>query len=312
MLARGRWDQLRPGPPRSLTHFRKPTERDQLTQFPARFEKTKLCSLRYLRYKTPLASKPRTQFVNTGIELPAGEAIEEEIVPDYDARHYFPVESGSVFNQRYEALAKLGWGSCSTVWLVRDLCRWRWQSERYLTLKVGNCDFKDQNSAAHERRLEEHIASANPKHSGRNYVRTFARHFEEKGPNGTHMWDMLESRDLFAGALDEGGSYRPAAHLAHMIALLAAQNDEGKLCSTASEWYGGPFFDEEGNFLHEHVIPHDLRLEDTVTSLEGVQKQLFLSFPLKMLQWLPEDRKTAKELAADAWLSDESIKGQDS
>lgn len=62
-----------------------------------------------------------------------------------------------------------------------------------------------------------------------------------------------------------------------------------------------------GNFLHQHLIPRGLKLEDTVTCLQGEQKSQFLSFARKMLQWLPEDRKTAKELVEDPWLSDESI-----
>jgi len=39
-----------------------------------------------------------------------------------------------------------------------------------------------------------------------------------------------------------------------------------------------------------------------VSALEGEEKRLFLSFVSKMLQWLPEDRKTAKELLEDPWL----------
>ena len=81
------------------------------------------------------------------------------------------------------------------------------------------------------------------------------------------MWNLLEGRDLLTRALDDSGKYRPDAHIAEMIALLgpppkellvrereglgwnwapAIQNDEGKLCTKACEWYGGPFFDENG------------------------------------------------------------------
>lgn len=63
-----------------------------------------------------------------------------------------------------------------------------------------------------------------------------------------------------------------------------------------------------GNFLHQQLIPRDLKIEDTVNCLQGEQKSQFLSFARKMLQWLPEDRKTARELVEDPWLSDESIK----
>lgn len=60
--------------------------------------------------------------------------------------------------------------------------------------------------------------------------------------------------------------------------------------------------------MHKDLIPHNLKMEDTVNSLEGEQKVQFLSFAKKMLQWLPENRKTAKELIQDPWLSDDSIR----
>ena len=79
-------------------------------------------------------------------------------------------------------------------------------------------------------------------------------------------------------------------------------NSEGKLCQTAREYYGGPFFNSEAEFMHKDLIPTETRLEDSVLSLEGEDKRLFLDFIKQMLQWLPEDRKTAKELLEDPWL----------
>lgn len=38
------------------------------------------------------------------------------------------------------------------------------------------------------------------------------------------------------------------------------------------------------------------RLADTVTELVGDEKDVFLDFASGMLQWLPENRKTAREL----------------
>jgi serine/threonine protein kinase len=58
--------------------------------------------------------------------------------------------------------------------------------------------------------------------------------------------------------------------------------------------------------MHKDLIPTDVRLEDSVLSLEGEDKRLFLDFIKKMLQWLPEDRKTAKELLEDPWLQENS------
>jgi hypothetical protein len=54
--------------------------------------------------------------------------------------------------------------------------------------------------------------------------------------------------------------------------------------------------------MHKDLIPTDVRLEDTILSLEGEDKLLFLDFVRRMLQWLPEDRTTAKELIDDIWL----------
>lgn len=81
------------------------------------------------------------------------------------------------------------------------------------------------------------------------------------------MWNLLERRDLFSKSHDVDGTYNPAAHLAEMIALLgpppkelisrerdglawnwapAAQNAAGAMCTTAADWFGGPFFDDKG------------------------------------------------------------------
>jgi hypothetical protein len=49
------------------------------------------------------------------------EKIEEESVPGYKAESFYPVILGDVFNSRYQVLAKLGFGTASTVWLCRDL-----------------------------------------------------------------------------------------------------------------------------------------------------------------------------------------------
>lgn len=47
--------------------------------------------------------------------------IEEEDIPGYKAETFYPVTLGDVFNSRYQALAKLGFGTASTIWLCKDL-----------------------------------------------------------------------------------------------------------------------------------------------------------------------------------------------
>lgn len=56
--------------------------------------------------------------------LPSDLPIEEETIPNYDPEDFYPVNPGDIFHNRYEAIAKVGWGSCSTVWLARDLHRY--------------------------------------------------------------------------------------------------------------------------------------------------------------------------------------------
>ncbi|KAJ9198984.1 hypothetical protein DTO021D3_8558 [Paecilomyces variotii] len=110
---------------------------------------------------------------------------------------------------------------------------------------------------------------------------------------GVLIWNMMEGKDLFKHIRSSKGDYDARAHIAEMIA---------KLCHTAREYFGGPFFNSEGEFMHKDLIPTDVSLEGLVYSLEGDDKQLFLNFVRKMLQWLPEHRKTAKELLEDPWL----------
>lgn len=58
-----------------------------------------------------------------------------------------------------------------------------------------------------------------------------------------------------------------------------------------------------GEFLYEDLIPSDLNLPDSVLSLEGEDKTLFLDFVGQMLQWLPEKRKSADDLLKHPWLA---------
>jgi hypothetical protein len=52
--------------------------------------------------------------------IPEDCQFEEEANPGYNAGNFYPVRIGEVLKSRYEVLAKLGFGMCSTVWLCRD------------------------------------------------------------------------------------------------------------------------------------------------------------------------------------------------
>ena len=47
--------------------------------------------------------------------------IEEESIPTYRPERFYPVRVGEVFNDKYQVVGKLGYGSSATVWLCCDL-----------------------------------------------------------------------------------------------------------------------------------------------------------------------------------------------
>lgn len=66
-------------------------------------------------------STPRT-FPETGFEaIEQDQLVEEETVPDSRLSFYYPVRMGETLDDRFQVVAKLGYGSCSTIWLARDL-----------------------------------------------------------------------------------------------------------------------------------------------------------------------------------------------
>lgn len=69
----------------------------------------------------PLRIQP-TPLVATS-SLPSDTLVEEERLPEYNFEHFFPVNPEDLLHNRYEVIAKLGWGRYSTVRLARDMIR---------------------------------------------------------------------------------------------------------------------------------------------------------------------------------------------
>lgn len=102
----------------------------------------------------------------------------------------------------------------------------------------------------------------------------------------------------------------------HML----VRRKDGRVCGTAEEYFCGPFFDNNGmtvlpilnashsnsriilgRFLYKDLIP-DRKLDDTVSFLEGAEREAFLDLAKGMLAWNPDARKTAGELAKHPFL----------
>lgn len=133
---------------------------------------------------------------------------------------------------------------------------------------------------------------------------------------GVLLWNILGNQELFQQVHNKHGRYDAKSHLAEMIALLGpppgalltkskamsehnwpqpVMNDTGALCNNAQEFFAGPFFNTEDEFHYNQLI-QCRNLEDTVPFLEKSDREEFLSFIRDMLTWLPEKRKTAREL----------------
>ncbi|KAI2830881.1 hypothetical protein CBS147320_6657 [Aspergillus niger] len=113
------------------------------------------------------------------------------------------------------------------------------------------------------------------------------------------IWDLYEGGSLFTGQDPVDERYRSRAHLAEMINLLdpppASLPTQGELRDK--------FFSSEGAFLHPDLLTDRVPLEERETTLEGeAERDVFLRFMRKMLQWEPSRRSSAKELAEDEWI----------
>ncbi|KAI1399226.1 hypothetical protein F4819DRAFT_429346 [Hypoxylon fuscum] len=90
--------------------------------------------------------------VNGFEALPAHQKFEEETVPAYKADNFYPVKQGDIFKSRYQVVTKLGFGTCSTVWLCRDL-----EKNGFLALKVGTA--QDATKSNKELAISQHLCS---------------------------------------------------------------------------------------------------------------------------------------------------------
>ncbi|ODA84203.1 hypothetical protein RJ55_02721 [Drechmeria coniospora] len=73
-------------------------------------------------------------------------------------------------------------------------------------------------------------------------------------------------------------------------------NSRGERYYNMNQYWGGPFFDDHGKIFRQDLIDEERSLADTVTEIGGDEKETFLDFASCMLQWIPDERKTAKEL----------------
>jgi hypothetical protein len=65
---------------------------------------------------------PPRDFPTSGFQvIDPSDQVEEERLPFYKRNDYYPMHMGEVIGGHYQVVAKLGYGTTSTVWLGRDL-----------------------------------------------------------------------------------------------------------------------------------------------------------------------------------------------
>ncbi|KAK5709190.1 hypothetical protein LTR17_020014 [Elasticomyces elasticus] len=114
---------------------------------------------------------------------------------------------------------------------------------------------------------------------------------------GMMAWDLSEPRRLFR-VQDSQGRYSEEHHLAQMVALLGPPSLEF-LERSENSW---KYWNRDGTWKSHVPIPGDITLEAAEQRLEAEEKQLFLTWLRKMLQWRPEDRASSQDVFFDEWL----------
>lgn len=90
-----------------------------------------------------LGIRDRALSTKVAATLSINDPIEEETMPRYCPRRYYPVHIGQTFDNRFLIIAKLGYGTSSTVWLARDIqnkCRRSYDSICLLLLLISKQD----------------------------------------------------------------------------------------------------------------------------------------------------------------------------
>lgn len=104
---------------------------------------------------------------------------------------------------------------------------------------------------------------------------------------------------MFNG-IDNDGDENLVNYLAELVAVLGPPPTT-LMRHVTNERIFEDLFDKDGGWKGAADIPV-MSLESSETRLEGKEKEEFLNFMKKILQWDPEKRPTARELLNDPWL----------
>lgn len=153
-------------------------------------------SARWLRNLISRPTSAPRKFPATGFRnLDGVEKLEEENWDWYSCDTFYSAKIGEIFQSRYQAIGKLGYGAHSTAWLCRDLqyvvfpplgttalmLRVNHSSHRYITLKI--CE-SDSTSSDREIAAYEHLKNLTTANPGALFIRRLYDSFKIRGAGG--------------------------------------------------------------------------------------------------------------------------------
>ncbi|EHA48913.1 CMGC protein kinase [Pyricularia oryzae 70-15] len=155
---------------------------------------------------------PPSIFPTEGFKIiDSSTPVEEETLPFYRPELFYPVRLGEVFQNRYQVVAKLGYGASSTVWLGHDLIE-----QRYVALKI----FVNRIPRNPELEVLQHLESIQSEHNGREFMRLLEASFQSQSLGGLHDVFVLRPLGLSLQALQR---YQPNRVLYENVATSTAQ-----------------------------------------------------------------------------------------
>ena len=153
---------------------------------------------------TTLGQRSHPRLLSTsGFQIiDASVKVDEEQLEHYKPSRFYHINIHDILDSRYQVLSKLGYGSCSTVWLSHDIMFVNFpfaylfintlnnSRQGYVAIKVCISNYL---SIEHERATYAHLQDALRTHSGESSpVRSSLADFELPGAEGSHCCFVFE------------------------------------------------------------------------------------------------------------------------
>ncbi|KAF9061732.1 kinase-like domain-containing protein [Rhodocollybia butyracea] len=199
-----------------------------------------------------------------------GHFFEVENFKLYRPGGFHPVHLGDTFhNDRYTVVHKLGYGSYSTVWLVKDSV-----TNRFAALKII---VSESTNIASEMAVFRHLQQSSNldiDNGDKDYVVHLLDEFEHHGPNGMHQCIVTE-------ALGPSVYLDDAELMDHFAAGFIPTNISKRIVAQVSR---GIRYLHKHRVVHGDLYPHNILLYTDSLSSRSSQEDIegFLGKPQKM------------------------------